>query len=65
MTNYKKENIAEGILYLGVGLMVVGFFVMCAEMFWSPCPVIGFALMIAGSATFVSSLAYQAFKGWL
>ena len=65
MTNYKKENIAEGILYLGVGLMVAGFFFFFAEIFWSPRPVIGFALMIAGSATFVGSLAYQAFKGWL
>ena len=65
MTNYKKENIANGLMLTGLGLIFIGYFVMCAEMALSSRPVIGFVLMITGAVLFVLSLAYMAFKGWL
>ena len=65
MTNYKKENIANGLMLTGLGIIFIGYFVMCLEMALSSCPVIGFVLMITGAVLFVLSLAYMAFKGWL
>lgn len=65
MTNYKKENIAQGFMFAGIGLMLIGYFVMCLEMALSSCPVIGLVLMITGAVLFVISLTYMAFKGWL
>ena len=65
MTNFQKENIAEGFETLGLGFLVIGFFVMCAEIVFSVWPVIGFIMMIGGLILMMGSLTYKAFKGWL
>ena len=65
MTNFQKENIAEGFVTLGLNFMVVGFFVMCAEFIFSNWPIIGMIMMIGGIILMMGSLTYQAFKGWL
>jgi hypothetical protein len=68
MTNHKKENISEGILYTGIGLMCLGYLVMCAELisehFIGPIG-LGWPMAICGVLMTMGSLAYQAFKGWL
>jgi hypothetical protein len=65
MTNYKKEQIANGIGIFGFGSMVVGFFVMCAEFAASVYPAIGFGLMIGGAVVGVLALTFIVLNGWL
>lgn len=71
MTNYKKNTIAQGFVFFGIGTMVIGYFVMCAEILLSGMdgllkwPVIGISMMIGGVSVLIGSLLYQTIKGWL
>ena len=65
MTNYKKEQVAKGIGILGFGSMIVGFFVMCAELVASVYPAIGFSLMTGGAVVAVLALTFIVLNGWL
>jgi hypothetical protein len=64
MGNIKKENIAEGFLYIGLGLAVIGFFVLCASFALDFNPAVSFVMMIGGLAILFGTCAYIAFKGW-
>ena len=65
MSNIKKENIAGGFALIGLGLTIIGFFVMCASFVMDFNPIVSFVLMIGGLAILFGSGAYLAFKGWL
>ena len=64
MSNIKKENIAGGFAFIGLGLTIIGFFVMCAAFALNFNPIVSFVLMIGGLAILFGSCAYLAFKGW-
>lgn len=65
MSNNKKENIAGGFALIGLGLTIIGLFVLCASFILDFNPTVSFALMIGGLVILFSSGAYLAFKGWL